>query len=363
MATRGRVWSDQEVAALLAVWSEDSIQGQLLGAVRNTIPYKAIAQELSRQGFSRDYKQCREKVKALKKKYKEVVDAHRRSGAGVSSDDDSFEDVPGFRWFSEIHSIMRTRAVVSPPALLDTSVTGNQPAVTSDEHPRTPSVGEGRSRTPSVGEGRPRTPAVNEDRPRTPAVDEDRPRTPAVDEDQPRTPAVDEERPRMPAVVTEERPGTSSVTTQIEPSAEDVPGPSSATAAIQPRLPKKRKATKLDRAEKANKAMMDAFKELEEKSREQDKVQDQLRMKELRKLRKAEDKREKRFMEFLKGLFMQSSQQPYSPPMLPHQPVPAPLLPHQPYLPPWSQQMPFSGIDGGTIPEDDFKNADDSETP
>ena len=38
--------------------------------------------------------------------------------------------------------------------------------------------------------------------------------------------------------------------------------------------------------------MMDAFKELEEKSREQDKVQDQLRMKELRKLRKAEDKRE-----------------------------------------------------------------------
>ena len=163
MATRGRVWSDQEVVALLAVWSEDSIQRQLLGAVRNTIPYKAIAEELSRLGFSRDYKQCREKVKALKKKYKEVVDAHRRSGTGVSSDDDSFEDVPGFRWFSEIHSVMRTRAVVSPPALLDTSVAGNQPAVTSDEHPRTPSVGEGRSRTPSVSEGRPRTPAVDED--------------------------------------------------------------------------------------------------------------------------------------------------------------------------------------------------------
>ena len=61
---------------------------------------------------------------------------------------------------------------------------------------------------------------------------------------------------------------------QLGPSAEDVYGSSSATADVQSRLPKKRKATKLDRAEKANKAMMDAFKESEEKSREQDKVQD-----------------------------------------------------------------------------------------
>ena len=60
----------------------------------NTIPYKAIAEELSRQGFSCDYKQCREKVKALKKKYKEVMDAQRRSGTGISSDNDSFKDVP-----------------------------------------------------------------------------------------------------------------------------------------------------------------------------------------------------------------------------------------------------------------------------
>ena len=76
---------------------------------------------------------------------------------------------------------------------------------------------------------------------------------------------------------------------QLGPSAEDVYGPFSATADVQSRLPKKRKATKLDRAEKANKAMMDAFKESEEKSREQDKVQDQLRMKELSKLRKTEE--------------------------------------------------------------------------
>ena len=84
------------------------------------------------------------------------------------------------------------QAVVSPPALLDTSVTGNQPAVTSNEHPTTPSVGEGRSRTSSVSEGRPRTPAIDEGQPRMPAVDKGWPRMPAVIEAQTRTPAVEE---------------------------------------------------------------------------------------------------------------------------------------------------------------------------
>ena len=80
---------------------------------------------------------------------------------------------------------------------------------------------------------------------------------------------------------------------QPGPSDDDYSGPSSTTATVQSHLPKKRKATKLDRAEKSNKAMKDAFNDLERKSREQDRVQDQLRMKELCKLRKVEEKREK----------------------------------------------------------------------
>ena len=67
----GVLWSNEEVAALLAAWSKDSIQRQPLEAVRNTVLYKAITEELRRQGFSCDYKQCRETVKAQKKKVKE----------------------------------------------------------------------------------------------------------------------------------------------------------------------------------------------------------------------------------------------------------------------------------------------------
>ena len=61
-AERGRVWSDEEIAVLLSAWGEEAIQRQLLGAVRNTIPYKAIAEELRKKGYERDFKQCREKI-------------------------------------------------------------------------------------------------------------------------------------------------------------------------------------------------------------------------------------------------------------------------------------------------------------
>ena len=44
-----RTWSDQEIAALMAQWADETIQMQLLGAARNVVPYRAIADELGRQ--------------------------------------------------------------------------------------------------------------------------------------------------------------------------------------------------------------------------------------------------------------------------------------------------------------------------
>ena len=44
MAERGRLWTDPEIAILLEVWSEESIQGQLKGVQRG--PYKKIVDAL-----------------------------------------------------------------------------------------------------------------------------------------------------------------------------------------------------------------------------------------------------------------------------------------------------------------------------
>ena len=46
MVDQGHVWRNSEITALLAIWEEDSIQWQLLGAVQNVMPYRAIAEEL-----------------------------------------------------------------------------------------------------------------------------------------------------------------------------------------------------------------------------------------------------------------------------------------------------------------------------
>ena len=123
MADRGRMWTDAEIALLLNVWSEDSIQRQLQGALRNEVPYKKIAAELEKAGYSRSFKQCREKIKALKKRYKEIADRQRKSGVGVESDEDL--SVPDFKWFEDLHRVMKGRAVVSPVHLLDSTNPGD----------------------------------------------------------------------------------------------------------------------------------------------------------------------------------------------------------------------------------------------
>ena len=46
MADRGRMWTDAKILLVLNVWSEDSIQRQLQGSLRNEVPYKKIATEL-----------------------------------------------------------------------------------------------------------------------------------------------------------------------------------------------------------------------------------------------------------------------------------------------------------------------------
>ena len=119
MAERGRTWRDDEVAKLLEVWSEEGIQAQLRGAVRNEVPFRKIAEELQKAGYERTYTQCRDKIKALKKKSKEIVDRLRRSGVGMESDDEV--TVHDFKWFADVHRVMKNRAVTNPKHVVDSA--------------------------------------------------------------------------------------------------------------------------------------------------------------------------------------------------------------------------------------------------
>ena len=119
-ADRGRTWTDEEVALLLEAWSSEYIQEQLRGALRNEVPFRKIADKLADAEYHRSSKQCREKIKSLKKKYKEVVDRLRRSGVGLESDDEEVT-VRDFKWFNELHAVMKGRPVSNPQYLQDSA--------------------------------------------------------------------------------------------------------------------------------------------------------------------------------------------------------------------------------------------------
>ena len=54
------------------------------------MPYRTIATLLAERGYVHTFKQCWEKIKALKKKYKETMDKLRASGVGIESDSENF---------------------------------------------------------------------------------------------------------------------------------------------------------------------------------------------------------------------------------------------------------------------------------
>nr|XP_020746311.1 multifunctional protein ADE2 isoform X2 [Odocoileus virginianus texanus] len=68
----GKHWTVPEVRALIGIWSDQGIQQQLEGTMRNKRIFEQIAAKLQKLGIERDWKQCRTKYKNLKHEYKIV---------------------------------------------------------------------------------------------------------------------------------------------------------------------------------------------------------------------------------------------------------------------------------------------------
>eukprot|EP00070_Physeter_catodon_P007415 XP_007115998.2 zinc finger and SCAN domain-containing protein 20 [Physeter catodon] len=66
----GKHWCDNEVRALINIWSDEKIKQMLEGATRNKEIFEEIARRLMQFGIDRDWKQCRTKYKNLKYEYR-----------------------------------------------------------------------------------------------------------------------------------------------------------------------------------------------------------------------------------------------------------------------------------------------------
>ena len=68
-------WSNSETKALVESWKESMVEHQLneLPIVRNKFLYMDIVSRMNKQGYtSKDWKQCRTKLKGLVSKYRKV---------------------------------------------------------------------------------------------------------------------------------------------------------------------------------------------------------------------------------------------------------------------------------------------------
>lgn len=66
----GKHWCDNEVKALIHIWSDEKIKQMLELATRNKEIFEEIARRLMQFGIDRDWKQCRTKYKNLKYEYR-----------------------------------------------------------------------------------------------------------------------------------------------------------------------------------------------------------------------------------------------------------------------------------------------------
>lgn len=72
-------WSSEETSVLLAIWSSTEIQKKLESTTRKKIVYDEISQEMLNGGFSRSTEQIINKLKKLRKEYR---DLKRQPGKG-----------------------------------------------------------------------------------------------------------------------------------------------------------------------------------------------------------------------------------------------------------------------------------------
>lgn len=111
---RSSSWSESEIKALLAAWSEESIQDELEGAKRNKSVYQDISRKLGTENVFRDWKQCRAKIKNLKTSYKSAKDKNNKSGSNRHT----------CKFFDRLDAILGPRSSTHPPQVLETSESG-----------------------------------------------------------------------------------------------------------------------------------------------------------------------------------------------------------------------------------------------
>ncbi|XP_070792683.1 uncharacterized protein [Pituophis catenifer annectens] len=79
---RAKFWSKEEIGLFVDLWISPEVQNELQNTYHNEVVFNWLSNEMGLRGFNRSARQCREKMNALKKKFKEVTTHNKCPGAG-----------------------------------------------------------------------------------------------------------------------------------------------------------------------------------------------------------------------------------------------------------------------------------------
>ncbi|XP_065920375.1 zinc finger and SCAN domain-containing protein 29-like [Dysidea avara] len=101
-------WTAEETRALIAIWSQESVQDELKRVHRNRDIFQRISMELEDCGFPRTWQQCRTRIKNLTAKYRKIKDHNNVSG----------NDRENWEYFDQFDAILGTRPTSVPVSLV-----------------------------------------------------------------------------------------------------------------------------------------------------------------------------------------------------------------------------------------------------
>ena len=104
-------WTDKETFLQIEEWGDEKIQEQLEGCSRNKAVYEKLARAMDASGYSRTAVQCREKIKKLKRDYRNRKDHNGKTGRGRKN----------WAFFEKMDEILGDRPATTPPVVVDTS--------------------------------------------------------------------------------------------------------------------------------------------------------------------------------------------------------------------------------------------------
>ncbi|XP_070593358.1 uncharacterized protein [Erythrolamprus reginae] len=75
-------WTDNEIQAFIEIWGDTSVQRALFSNYRTVSQFEWISHQMKARGYDRNWLQCREKAKHLRKSYKDCLGGHSQWGSG-----------------------------------------------------------------------------------------------------------------------------------------------------------------------------------------------------------------------------------------------------------------------------------------